>query len=712
MKYLVLALSIIISGFTIAQGDDCFNATSLGALPTPTPCSSGLNPGIGSAITQSGTTVGSTPGNPYVYMTDCGTGTVDMSTGSNDVWYSFEATGTVVEISLTGVMPNTNIGLWTGNCLNLSGIGCVIGDGAGNVPLTQFEALAPGQTYFLQISGNSPGTSANFTLNINNNVDCNDCYQGGSLVANPPPINGVYSAGQEVEFCFTLTDYNQVSANWLHGIQVEWSAGWQTTTTNVVTVPPPSGSGAGVWTWYPNGVGFVNGTNWPSGFYYDHFSIPGWGESNAQAYDLEFCWTLTTLDPISCSSSIPLSVSVNTSADGESGSWTSPACGNDPTITFEGVLSCCSVAPDITATDLTCSGSPDGTATVTAQGTISPWTYQWYDENGTLISTVTNSTSSTNTLTNLSPGSYTVVVTDFAGCSSGNTVIVNDFVSSAPSLSSTNADCSGTINDGTATVVSNGTPGPWTFMWFDSAGNMVSSTTNSGSNTNTINNLGSGTYTVTITDGANCNSSGSVTVGLSAFSTPTFNQVGPVCVGEPFSLPTTSNEGITGSWSPAPDNTTTIEYTFTPDPGQCSNTTTMIVPVKPAPSVTISGAGVICSGSTIDLIANLDGIDPSVTWSSSDGSFSSTTATLTTFTPSVTSGSVFITATATSPACSLPAEETIELTVVSSITPEFDSVDPICSGNTFTLPSTSNNGITGTWSPAIDNTITTTYTFT
>ena len=74
MKYLVLTLSIIISYFSVAQGDDCFNATSLGALPTPTPCSSGLNPGIGSPITQSGTTVGSTPGNPYVYMTDCGTG--------------------------------------------------------------------------------------------------------------------------------------------------------------------------------------------------------------------------------------------------------------------------------------------------------------------------------------------------------------------------------------------------------------------------------------------------------------------------------------------------------------------------------------------------------------------------------------------------------------------------------------------------------------
>ena len=85
MKYLVLTLSIIISYFSAAQGDDCFNATSLGALPTPNACTASPTAGIGSPISQSGTTVGSTPGNPYVYMTDCGTGTVDMSTGSNDV---------------------------------------------------------------------------------------------------------------------------------------------------------------------------------------------------------------------------------------------------------------------------------------------------------------------------------------------------------------------------------------------------------------------------------------------------------------------------------------------------------------------------------------------------------------------------------------------------------------------------------------------------
>ena len=47
------------------------------------------------------------------------------------------------------------------------------------------------------------------------------------------------------------------------------------------------------------------------------------------------------------------------------------------------------------------------------------------------------------------------------------------------------------------------------------------------------------------------------------------------------------------------------------------------------------------------------------------------------------------------------------------ITPIFTQVDPICFGDTIlTLPTTSINGYSGVWSPIIDNTVTTTYTFT
>lgn len=50
---------------------------------------------------------------------------------------------------------------------------------------------------------------------------------------------------------------------------------------------------------------------------------------------------------------------------------------------------------------------------------------------------------------------------------------------------------------------------------------------------------------------------------------------------------------------------------------------------------------------------------------------------------------------------------------VAIVTPTFNEIDPICSGTILNpLPITSNNGIQGTWSPSINNTATTTYTFT
>jgi uncharacterized delta-60 repeat protein len=51
--------------------------------------------------------------------------------------------------------------------------------------------------------------------------------------------------------------------------------------------------------------------------------------------------------------------------------------------------------------------------------------------------------------------------------------------------------------------------------------------------------------------------------------------------------------------------------------------------------------------------------------------------------------------------------------VVNSSAPVFTPVEPICSGETLnTLPTLSNNDIEGTWSPALNNLATTTYTFT
>jgi alpha-tubulin suppressor-like RCC1 family protein len=103
-----------------------------------------------------------------------------------------------------------------------------------------------------------------------------------------------------------------------------------------------------------------------------------------------------------------------------------------------------------------------------------------------------------------------------------------------------------------------------------------------------------------------------------------------ICSGAPATpLPTTSTNGVTGTWAPALSNTTSATYTFTPTAGQCAKSTTLAVTVR------------------------------------------------------------------------------------STVTPTFNAVAAICSGGTLAaLPTTSLNGITGTWLPALDNTTTTTYTFT
>jgi hypothetical protein len=64
--------------------------------------------------------------------------------------------------------------------------------------------------------------------------------------------------------------------------------------------------------------------------------------------------------------------------------------------------------------------------------------------------------------------------------------------------------------------------------------------------------------------------------------TPTFNPIAPICYGDAAPvLPTTSLNGVAGTWSPSVSNTTTNTYTFTPISSQCTNTQTLTVTVLP-----------------------------------------------------------------------------------------------------------------------------------
>jgi hypothetical protein len=92
-----------------------------------------------------------------------------------------------------------------------------------------------------------------------------------------------------------------------------------------------------------------------------------------------------------------------------------------------------------------------------------------------------------------------------------------------------------------------------------------------------------GTFTITVQEHQNsCDGdvqSGQVIVNPKI--TPTFAAVGPYCPGATIpALPTTSVNGITGTWSPAINNTATTIYTFTPAADQCAVPTTLTITVE------------------------------------------------------------------------------------------------------------------------------------
>jgi gliding motility-associated-like protein len=210
-----------------------------------------------------------------------------------------------------------------------------------------------------------------------------------------------------------------------------------------------------------------------------------------------------------------------------------------------------------------------------------------------------------------------------------------------------------------------------------------------------INNQTTTSYTFTPSAGV-CAIATNMTIVIDNLITPTFAQVGPYCSGANIpSLLTTSQNGFTGTWSPAINNTATTTYTFTPNPGQCAATTTMTVNITNNTTPTFAAVGPYCSGANIPAISTTSQNGITGTWSPAINNTATTTYT---FTP--TAGQC---ATAT----------TMTITINPNITPTFAAVGPFCSGtNIPALPTTSINGYTGTWSPAINNTATTNYTFT
>ena len=209
--------------------------------------------------------------------------------------------------------------------------------------------------------------------------------------------------------------------------------------------------------------------------------------------------------------------------------------------------------------------------------------------------------------------------------------------------------------------------------------------------------LGSFPFTFTPNPGQ-CTSSTPTTISIriDPVLLPTFASVPAICSGGTLlALPTSSTNGITGTWSPALNNTATTTYTFTPTTGQCASTTTLTITVNPNITPTFTPVPAICSGGVLAPLPTTSVNSYTGTWSPA---LNNTITTTYTFTP--TAGQC---ATIT----------TMTIVVNPNIVPTFTQVPAICSGGVLAaLPTTSSNSFTGVWTPALNNTATTTYTFT
>ncbi len=148
----------------------------------------------------------------------------------------------------------------------------------------------------------------------------------------------------------------------------------------------------------------------------------------------------------------------------------------------------------VKVTDDYCTQSK-GKATANVTGGTGPYTYLW--SNG----------KTTYKITNLSAGTYSLIVTDANGCSTTQSITVID--NAAPTLTVSSTDAVNGNANGTATVVVTGGTGTYTYSW----------STTPVQTTSTATGLLPGTYTVTVSDG-NCTATESVVVNDTVTTDP------------------------------------------------------------------------------------------------------------------------------------------------------------------------------------------------
>jgi gliding motility-associated-like protein len=233
---------------------------------------------------------------------------------------------------------------------------------------------------------------------------------------------------------------------------------------------------------------------------------------------------------------------------GTSGSyWVRAEDPTDPTCfdVFEIIVTVTTVSYNVNITDENC-GNLDGELDLTGSGGIAPYTYSI--DNGA-------TSQGTGLFTGLSAGSYDIVITDDNGCEvTGSETINNVGGPTIDVINTIDPSCSGACDGEISVTVSGGTT-PYTYQWFDNAGNPI------GIDDPTITGLCAGDYSIEVNDfTASCVTTDNATLNDPALENPSFTLT-DFCENSPNSATITGDAGGTFAFNPAPGDGSSINST-------------------------------------------------------------------------------------------------------------------------------------------------------
>ena len=384
-------------------------------------------------------------------------------------------------------------------------------------------------------------------------------------------------------------------------------------TTGTATVDASGGTGTLTYSWSPAGGTLATATGLSAGDY------------TVTVTDSNNCTqtvSATITEPTALTASISATTNLTCNGSGNGSATVDATGGTTPySYSWTGSASTTSTATDLTAGDytvtvtdnngcqqvaattltepaaltatasvnsnVTCNGAADGVASVTASGGTAPYTYSWSGSAGT-----------TETVTNLAPGSYTVTVTDANSCTATSDITITEPATLTANIAApSNVTCFGS-NNGEAVVTAVGGTTPYTYSWSGGAGT-----------TATASALTAGNYTVTVTDNNGCTQTANTTItqpdglvaNISSTTDVSCNSLGDGAAEVTVSGGTTpysySWTGSTSTTSTA-TNLTAGGYTVTvTDNNGCQQTATTTINEPAALTATISSTtDALCNG--------------------------------------------------------------------------------------------------------------------